>query len=138
MREILIFTLGWVLFVLAQAQNSVRSTANGLTGWPGLLQWLKLQAVNLATRAFFSAVFYAWIMQLVTAKLQAAGLGLIDGGAAGVAGYAANAMLYQAFGLLPWLRVEVQDLAPPQTPPSTQTIASVATSPIVPPKGPTP
>ena len=113
MREILVFASGWVLFVLAQAQNSVRSTANGLTGWAGLLHWLKLQAVNLATRAFFSGLFYAWVMQLVTSKIKAAGLTLTGTAIAGLAGYAANALLYQAFGLMPWLRVEVQDLAPP-------------------------
>jgi len=120
---ILIYALGWFLFVLAQAQNSVRSATNGLSGWPGILKWLKLQAVNLATRAFFSALFYGYVVQFVTSKLQAAGLTLHSSAVAGVAGYAANALLYQIFGLLPWLRVEVSDLAPP---------------PANPPKGPTP
>ena len=111
--QILLFVLGWLLFVTAQAYNSVRSTANGLTGWAGFMAWLRLQAVNLLTRAFFSGLFYAWVMQFVTAKIQAAGLSLHAAEIAGVSGYAANALLYQAFGLLPFLRVEVQDLAPP-------------------------
>lgn len=117
MREILIFAAGWLLFVAAQAQNSVRSTANGLNGWAGLKQWLRLQAVNLFTRAFFSALFCRWITQFVTTKIQAAGLVITGSAVSGVAGYAANALLYQAFGLLPWLRIEVQDLAPPAVPP---------------------
>jgi len=131
-REILVFASGWVLFVLAQAQNSVRSTANGLTGWAGLLHWLKLQAVNLATRAFFSGLFYAWVMQLVTNKIKAAGLTLTGTAIAGLAGYAANALLYQAFGLMPWLRVEVQDLAPPanaQIVPTRTTLPTLPTPP---------
>jgi hypothetical protein len=117
MRDVLVFALGWGLFVAAQAQNSVRSTANGLNGWIGFRRWVQLQAVNLATRAFFSSIFYGYIIQWVSAKLQAAGLTVIGIGVAGTAGYTANALLYQLFGLMPWLRVEVQDLAPPQNPP---------------------
>lgn len=114
MIEVLVYILGWLLFVAAQAQNSVRSTANGLSGWAGVWHWAELQAVNLMTRAFFSAIFYAWVMQQVTTKIEAAGLVLTGTTIAGVAGYTANALLYQLFGLLPWLRVEVQDLAPPK------------------------
>jgi len=110
----LIFGAGWLLFVLAQAQNSIRSTANGLVGWAGFTHWLRLQAVNLLTRAFFSGLFYSFIIQSVTTKLQAVGFAITSTAIAGVAGYSANALLYQAFGLLPWLRVEVPDLAPPQ------------------------
>jgi hypothetical protein len=111
--KIAIFILGWVLFVLAQAQNSVQSTSNGLSGWAGLSRWLKLQAVNLATRAFFSGIFYGYLVQFVASKIQAAGLGITAFTIAGVAGYSANALLYQVFGLLPWLRVEIGTLAPP-------------------------
>jgi hypothetical protein len=111
--HVLIYSAGWILFVAAQAYNSVRSSANGLYGWDGYLRWLKLQAVNLATRVFFCAILFGWVMQLVTSKIQSAGLGLESNAIAGIAGYAANALLYQAFGLLPFLRVEVQDLAPP-------------------------
>jgi hypothetical protein len=113
LAHVLIYAAGWILFVAAQAYNSVRSSANGLQGWDGYLCWLKLQAVNLATRAFFCAILFGWVMQLVTSKIQLAGLGLESNAIAGIAGYAANALLYQAFGLLPFLRVEVQDLAPP-------------------------
>jgi hypothetical protein len=111
--HVLIYSAGWILFVAAQAYNSVRSSANGLNGWDGYVRWLKLQAVNLATRVFFCAILFGWVMQLVTSKIQSAGLGLESNAIAGIAGYAANALLYQAFGLLPFLRVEVQDLAPP-------------------------
>lgn len=114
--KIAVFIAGWVLFVVAQAQNSIRSTANGLSGWAGFKQWLRLQAVNLATRAFFSGLFYGFIVQFITTKLQAAGFAITSTSIAGVAGYSANALLYQAFGLLPWMRVEVSDLAPPPNP----------------------
>jgi hypothetical protein len=114
MKSAVIFGLGWLLFVAAQAQNSVRSKTNNLSGWSGLSQWLKGQAVNVITRAFFSYVFYGWVIQFVTAKVQAAGIGNLTAmSIAGTAGYSANALLYQIFGFLPWLRVEVQDLAPP-------------------------
>lgn len=116
-----IYSLGWLLFVGAQAHNSVRSTANGLTGWPGYAQWLKIQWINLLTRAFFSGILYAWVMGFVTDKIQAAGLALHADAIAGIAGYAANALLYQAFGMLPFLRVEVQDLAPPANAPPSET-----------------
>lgn len=110
---VLVYILGWILFVAAQAVNSVRSSANGLTGWAGFRKWLTLQAVNLLTRAFFSAILFGWVIQFVAEKIAAAGLSLHATAVAGFAGYAANALLYQAFGLMPWLRVEVQDLAPP-------------------------
>ncbi len=130
--KIALFILGWVLFVLAQAQNSVQSTTNGLAGWAGFWQWLKFQAVNLATRAFFSGIFYTYLVQFVAAKIQAAGLAVTSASIAGVAGYAANAMLYQIFGLLPWLRVEIGDLAPPATPAATPAGKLPATLPVTP------
>lgn len=117
--QIVVFSLGWILFVLAQAQNSVHSTANGLTGWSGFRRWLELQALNLATRAFFSALFYGFIVNSVTGKIQGAGLSLTSTTIAGVAGYAANALLYQIFGLVPWLRVEIPDLEPPAPAPAS-------------------
>jgi len=118
MLKAALFALGWLLFVGAQAQNSIRSTANGLSGWAGFRCYLRLQAVNLATRAFFSAMFYGFIVQFITSKIQAAGLGITGTSIAGVAGYSANALLYQVFGLVPWLRVEIPDLAPPAAPPA--------------------
>jgi hypothetical protein len=114
--QIVLFSLGWILFVLAQAQNSVRSTTNGLHGWNGFGRWLELQALNLATRAFFSALFFGFIVNSVTSKIQAVGLSVTSTTIAGIAGYAANALLYQIFGLVPWLRVEIPDLEPPAAP----------------------
>ena len=113
--EVALFILGWLLFVAAQAYNSVRSTANGLSGWAGYRAWLSLQSINLATRAFFSAIFYGTVIQFVAQKIQSTGLTLHAYSIAGVAGYSANALLYQFFGLVPWLRVEISDLAPPTT-----------------------
>ncbi len=120
--QIVLFSLGWILFVLAQAQNSVRSTTNGLAGWTGFTRWLQLQALNLSTRAFFSALFFGFIVNSVTSKIQGAGLGLTSTTIAGVAGYAANALLYQIFGLVPWLRVEIPDLEPPSAAPATPAV----------------
>jgi hypothetical protein len=114
---VLIYSVGWLLFVAAQAQNSVRSSTNGLAGWPGFLHWLKLQAVNLLTRAVSCAVLYGTIVNSVTTKIQAVGLPFTGMAIAFFGGYAANTLLYQFFGLLPWLRVEVSDLAPPSSAP---------------------
>jgi hypothetical protein len=114
--NISVFVLGWVLFVLAQAQNSVKSKTNGLTS---LKAWFQMQAVNLATRAFFSAIAYGFIVHTVSSKVAAVGFQLTATTIAGIGGYSANALLYQFFGVLPWLRVEVADLAPPAQPLTT-------------------
>lgn len=126
---IVLYALGFTLFVAAQARNSVQSTANSLAGFAGYVKWLKMQAVNLVTRAFFCSLFYGFIVQSVAQKLQAVGLPLHGIEIAGISGYAANALLYQIFGLLPWLRVEVQDLAPA---PNSQVVPVIASN------GPTP
>lgn len=112
-RNEILYVVGWLLFVAAQAQNSIRSNSNGLSGWSGFVAWLKLQAVNLITRAVSCAVLYGTIVHASAAKIQAVGLPFTGGAIAFFGGYAANTMLYQLFGLLPWLRVEVSDLAPP-------------------------
>ena len=112
------FVLGWVLFVLAQAQNSVKSKTNGLSS---LKAWFQMHAVNLATRAFFSALGYGFIIHTVAGKVADVGLPITSTAIAGIGGYSANALLYQFFGYLPWLRVEVADLAPPAAPNAQQT-----------------
>lgn len=116
----IVFALGWLIFVLGQAQNSVISKTNGVTG---IHQWITLHGVNLITRAFFSALGYGFIVHTVTKQAQALGFPLTATTIAGVGGWAANGLLYQFFGLFPGLRVEVADLAPPpasnaQQPPS--------------------
>ncbi len=112
--NIAIFWAFWLLYVIAQAQNSIKSSSNGLNGWAGFNAWLRAQAVNLTTRVAFSAVFEGFIVNLATTKISATGLAITSHAVAGVAGYAANAFLYQIFGYLPWLRVEIGELAPPQ------------------------
>jgi uncharacterized membrane protein YhdT len=113
--KVVLFVLGWLLYVLAQAQNSVKSKTNGLTG---LKAWFQMHAVNLATRAFFSGLAYGFIVHTVASKVESVGLQLEASSIAGIGGYAANALLYQFFGYLPWLRVEVADLAPPASTPA--------------------
>ena len=109
-----LYAIGWVLYVAAQAQNSVSSKSNSLKpGLPGILTWLRAQWVNLSTRAFFSALAYGFIIHTFAGKLHDAGFAVGAPAIAGCAGYAANALLYQFFGLFPGLRVEVSDLAPP-------------------------
>jgi hypothetical protein len=113
MLNIIVFAIGWLLFVAAQCKNSLNSKTNSLVGWPGVKSWLLSQSVNLATRAFFSALGYGFLVHTVAAKIDAVGFHLTSTTISGFAGYGANGMLYQLFGLLPWLRVEVADLAPP-------------------------
>jgi hypothetical protein len=113
----IVFALGWVIFVLGQAQNSVISKTNGVTG---IRQWIRLHAVNLITRAFFSTLAYGFIVHTVTAKAQALGFQFTATTIAGVGGWAANGLLYQFFGFFPGLRVEVADLAPAAAPNAQQ------------------
>ena len=114
MLNIFVYVMGWILYVAAQAQNSVKSKTNGLaSGWRGIAEWLAMHGVNLATRAFFSALAYGFFIHTMATKIEAVGFSITSTAIAGSSGYAANAMLYQFFGLFPGLRVEVADLAPP-------------------------
>jgi len=114
MLNVTVYFIGWLLYVAAQAQNSVASKSNSLRpGWSGIHIWLGAHAVNLATRAFFSALAFGFIVHDVATKVQGMGFSVTSTSIAGVAGYSANALLYQFFGLFPGLRVEMSDLAPP-------------------------
>lgn len=113
MINFLVYDMGWLLYVAAQAQNSVSSKTNSLVGWLGMRTWLRHNAVNLATRAFFSGLAYGFLIHSLTAKMQSVGFAITSTTVAGVAGYSANALLYQFLGLFPGLRVEMSDLAPP-------------------------
>jgi hypothetical protein len=115
--NIVLFIMGWALFVAGQAQNSIRSKTNGLPpGFAGLHQWLSFNVVNLAQRAFWSGLFYGFIVHATVARLEAAGFPITSYMAAGMGGWFANGALYQIFGLL-GKREEVSDFAPP---PNTQ------------------
>ena len=112
--NIVLFVMGWVLFVAIQAQNSIRSKSNGLaSGFAGLKQWLDMHWLTLAYRAFFSGLFYGLIVHTTTQKLQGLGFPVTSFMIAGIGGWSANGLLYQIFGLIPGLRIEVADLAPP-------------------------
>jgi hypothetical protein len=114
MLQIIVYWLAWTLFVAGQAQNSVASKTNGLAaGWPGIREWLVMHAVNLANRAFWSAVACGFFIHYVAQKVQGTGLPITATMIAAVAGYCANGLLYQFFGLFPGMRVEVADLSPP-------------------------
>jgi len=117
-----VYTLGWLLFVFAQAQNSVKSKTNGLETLAG---WFRVHGVNLATRAFFSGLGYGFIIHTVAGKVAEVGLAVTSTAIAGIGGYSANALLYQFFGYLPWLRVEVADIAPPPPPPTPPSAPAV-------------
>lgn len=124
-----LYATGFVLYVLAQAQNSIRSSSNGLqSGWAGVKAYLKAQAVNLGTRAFFSALAFEFLVKSLDTKVQAAGYAISSHAIAGIAGYASNALLYQFIGLFPGLRVEIPEVSPP---------ATAAPAPAVPPSGKT-
>lgn len=114
MLNIIVYWTAWLLFVAGQAQNSVTSKTNGLPpGWRGINAWLCMHAVNLANRAFWSAVACGFFIHYVALKVQNTGLPITAVMIAAVAGYCANGLLYQFFGLFPGMRVEVSDLAPP-------------------------
>lgn len=112
--NVVLFIMGWALFVAGQAQNSIRSKTNGLPeGFAGLHQWLSFHVVNLCQRAFFSGLFYGFIVHTMAVKLQTVGFPVTSYMIAGFGGWAANGMLYQIFGMIPGMRREVADFAPP-------------------------
>jgi hypothetical protein len=120
MINVVVYAIGWLLYVAAQAQNSVASKTNGLQlGLGGIKDWLRSHAVNLMTRAFFSALAYGFCVHAIAENIHAVGFFITSTAIAGVSGYSVNAMLYQFFGFFPGLRVEVADLAPP---PSSQVV----------------
>ena len=128
--NITLFILGWGLFVAGQAQNSIRSKTNGLPeGFAGLQQWLSYHVVNLAQRAFFSGLFYGFIVHTIAAKLEAAGFPVTSYMIAGIGGWSANGLLYQIFGMIPGMRREVADFAPP---PNAEIVPTLPTLPILP------
>lgn len=114
--NVILFIMGWILFVAGQAQNSVRSKTNGLPeGFEGFRQWLDIHWLDLAHRAFWCGLFYGLIVTKTTATLQAVGLPVTSYMVAGVGGWSANSAIYQILGLLPFpgLRKEVADVVPP-------------------------
>jgi len=124
--NITLFVMGWGLFVAGQAQNSIRSRTNGLPeGFAGLQQWLSFHVVNLAQRAFFCGLFYGFIVNTVAIKLQAAGFPVTSYMIAGIGGWSANGLLYQIFGMIPGMRREVADFAPP---PSAEIVPATSTT----------
>jgi hypothetical protein len=112
-----VYLLGWALFVLNQANNSIRSSSNGLQGRAGWAQWFGAHAIDLATRLFFSGIAYGFILHTVTDKMQVLGFPLSAAAIAGIGGFGANTLLYQFFGYIPFLRVESSLVAPPMNPP---------------------
>jgi hypothetical protein len=114
MLNLVVYWIAWALYVAGQAQNSVTSKTNGLRpGWAGIQSWLLMHVVNLANRAFWSAVACGFFIHYVASKVQSTGLPITATMIAAVAGYCANSLLYQFFGLFPGMRVEVADLSPP-------------------------
>ena len=123
---------GWLLFVMGQAQNSINSPSNGLEGWVGFKRWLSLHWYTLLLRLFFCAIGEAalthWVFAKVNPLLIDHGLSIAAWGFAGISGFFANTALYQVFGIagqkIPWLRVDVPQLAPPAPDPSGQAKAN--------------
>ena len=94
--NVVLYVMGWALFVAGQAQNSIRSKSNGLpSGFSGFRQWLDFYWLDLAHRAFWSGLFYGVIVHKTTATLQAVGFPVTSYMIAGIGGWSANAGVYQ-------------------------------------------
>jgi hypothetical protein len=134
-----VYAVGWVLFVWAQAHNSLLSKTNSLPdGWTGYRKWLQIHASELAIRAFFSGLGYGFIVHSIASTVQHVGFQVTGAALAGVAGFSANTLCYQFIGLFPGLRAEVADIAPPSIPASNSgnvAVAGTSSSPL--PKPPT-
>jgi hypothetical protein len=112
--SVTLYIVGWILFVAVQCHNSVVSKTNSLpSGWVGIKCWLQVHAVDLALRAFFSALGYGFIVHSVATTVQNVGFHITGTAIAGVGGFSANTLCYQFIGLFPGLRAEVADVAPP-------------------------
>lgn len=116
--NIILYVMGWTLYVAGQAQNSIRSSSNGLDGFEGWRIWLRFHLIELANRAFWSGLLYGASVVYATQKLQpvistfAPLLTVTTYMAAGAGGYFASAVVYQASGLLGF-RVEMGEKVPP-------------------------
>ncbi len=111
--NVTLFLMGWTLFVAGQAQNSIRSTSNGLPpGFAGLKQWLDFHWLDLAHRAFWSGLFYGLIVHKATATMQAVGFPVTSYMVAGFGGWSANGIVYQLLGVL-GVRIEMGEKVPP-------------------------
>jgi hypothetical protein len=131
--NIILYVMGWGLYVAGQAQNSIRSTSNGLTdSFEGWRAWLRFHLIDLANRAFWSGLFYGLAVHSTAVKLQALGFPITTYMVAGAGGFFANAFVYQAFGLLGIKRVEMGEKVPP---PNSQIVApSPPAAPLAPPE----
>jgi len=110
--NIVLYVMGWGLFVAMQAQNSIRSSSNGLDGVEGWKSWMRFHLIDLMVRGFFSGLFYGFIVHTATLKLQAAGFPVTSYMIAGFGGWSANGLVYQICGVL-GIRVEMGEKVPP-------------------------
>jgi hypothetical protein len=100
---ILAYWAGWILFVVGQCWNALRSPSNKLSG---VREWLGENWYSLIVRLFFSiilqALFISYIAEKIDTVLEAHQnwSSIADWGVAGIAGYAANTLLYQIAGFL--------------------------------------
>lgn len=115
---LIMYLLGVIIQVLLEAQNSVKSSSNGLPpGLPGIVQYLELQGISLLARLFLSIVFFTVILDMTQKAVGATFTSMPAWAMAGLAGYGSSAFLRQVSGLIPGLRVEVAQQAPPPSEP---------------------
>jgi|GEM_PF-5912874 len=118
MVDLFMYWLGWLVFVMLQAPNSVRSTSNGLTAdFRGVGLWILLNSKNLLARAFLCLCLQVPIQLYVIGKIEspllAAGLKATTWGLAGMAGLLSCTVIYQILGFFPAFRVELGQIIPP-------------------------
>jgi hypothetical protein len=113
--NIVLYLMGWSLFVALQAQNSIRSKSNGLTdNFDGWRTWLRFHLLDLMLRGFVCGLIYRVAVYTTAAKLQALGVqGMTTFTVAGMAGWTANGLVYQILGVLGY-RVEIGEKVPPK------------------------
>jgi len=113
-----LYLAGFFVQLLLQAQNSVQSSSNGLpTGFAGIVKWLHLQGINSLARLFLSVMLFPFFVQATAKLVASSGVTLETWALSGIAGYSASALLNQLTGLIPALRVEIPNVAPPPTDP---------------------
>ena len=103
------FLLCWLLHLLLQAQVSVKSDSNCLSGLSGLWKWLSVSIVVILTRLAFSVIgFSFWLKSPGTFGNALP----VTWATAGGFGFAADSLVDKVATLL-GLKVEIPKLFPP-------------------------
>jgi hypothetical protein len=113
----LMFAAGVLLQIASQANASLASASNSLSGWNGWLVWLKSHAIPIVVRAVFEFAVFGLIVKNKDALGTLFGYPIpVNLGTAVFFGFTADSALDKVGAVLPWFKVEIPKIAPPSEP----------------------